>query len=85
MVHSEDSFYVAGFSARTNNAKEASGQGVIGRLWQDVYQKNLGAQIPNRMGADTIVVYSDTPAMRRATTPICWERAYRRSKTSLRE
>ena len=59
MVHSEDSFYVAGFSARTNNAKEASGQGVIGKLWQDFYAKNLGAQIPNRIGADTIVVYSD--------------------------
>jgi predicted transcriptional regulator YdeE len=59
MVHSEDWFYVAGFSARTNNAREASGQGVIGKLWQDFYQKNLGAQIPNRIGKDIIVVYSD--------------------------
>jgi predicted transcriptional regulator YdeE len=58
-VHSEDSFYVAGFSARTNNAKEASGQGVIGKLLQDFYQKNLAAQIPNRIGKDIFVVYSD--------------------------
>ncbi|HLY39595.1 MAG TPA: GyrI-like domain-containing protein [Terracidiphilus sp.] len=59
MPHSEDSFYVAGFSARTNNAKEATGHGVIGQLWQDFYQKDLAAQIPHRIGADTIVVYSD--------------------------
>lgn len=58
-VHSEDWFYVAGFSARTNNAREASGQGVIGKLWQDFYQKNLGTQIPHRVGRDIIVVYSD--------------------------
>lgn len=58
-VHSEDWFYVAGFSARTNNAKEASGRGVIGKLWQDFYQKNLGAQIPHRVGTEIIVVYSD--------------------------
>lgn len=59
VIHSEDSFYVAGFRARTNNASEASGHGVIGQLWQDFYQKNLAAQIPHRIGADTIVVYSD--------------------------
>ena len=58
MIHSEESFYVAGFSARTNNASEASGHGVIGRLWQDFYQKNLAAQIPHRIGTDIIVVYS---------------------------
>ena len=59
MVHSEEWFYVAGFSARTNNAREASGQGVIGKLWQDFYEKNLGAQIPHRIGRDIMVVYSD--------------------------
>ncbi len=58
-VHSENWFYIAGFSARTNNARETSGQGVIGKLWQDFYQKNLGAQIPHRIGKDIMVVYSD--------------------------
>jgi predicted transcriptional regulator YdeE len=54
----EDSFYVAGYEIRTNNAREMSGQGEIGKLWQKVMQKNLVAQIPNRTDSALIVVYS---------------------------
>ena len=54
----EDSFYIAGYEIRTNNAREMSGQGEIGKLWQKVMQGNLVAQIPNRTDSALIVVYS---------------------------
>jgi predicted transcriptional regulator YdeE len=55
----EDSFLVAGYSIQTNNADEISGRGRIGRLWQDFFQKNLAATIPDRVDQRLIVVYSD--------------------------
>ena len=55
----QESFYVAGYSVRTNNAKEMSGQGEIGKLWQRFMQENLGAAIPNRADATLYTVYSD--------------------------
>jgi predicted transcriptional regulator YdeE len=51
--------YVAGFMVRTSNAKEMSGSGEIGKLWGRFMQQNLAAQIPNRVGQNLIVVYSD--------------------------
>jgi predicted transcriptional regulator YdeE len=51
--------YVAGFLIRTSNAKEMSGNGEIGKLWARFFQENLGAQIPNRIGQNMMVVYSD--------------------------
>lgn len=55
----EDSFWVAGYSIRTNNAGEISGQGRIGNLWRRFAQQNLAASIPNRVDQSLIVVYSD--------------------------
>jgi predicted transcriptional regulator YdeE len=55
----QDSFLVAGYSARTNNAAEASGKGKIGPLWQRWFAENLGANVPNRIGNDILAVYSD--------------------------
>jgi predicted transcriptional regulator YdeE len=55
----EESFYVAGWLVRTNNADEAAGRGKIGDLWQRLYKENLGAQIPDRADAALTVVYSD--------------------------
>lgn len=54
----EDSFWVAGYSVRTNNADEMSGQGRIGNLWQRFAQQDLAASIPNRVDQSLIVVYS---------------------------
>ncbi|MFC5864787.1 GyrI-like domain-containing protein [Acidicapsa dinghuensis] len=51
--------YVAGYQVRTNNAREMSGQGEIGKLWGRFMQQNLAAHIPNRVGQTLIVVYSD--------------------------
>jgi predicted transcriptional regulator YdeE len=58
-IEQQDSFCVAGFSTRTNNAAEASGKGKIGPLWQRWFAENLAAQIPNRVGNDVLAVYSD--------------------------
>lgn len=55
----EESFYVAGYSVRTNNASEMSGHGQISALWQRFMQQNLSEQIPGRTDAAMIVVYSD--------------------------
>ena len=55
----QEAFYVAGYSVRTNNAKEARGQGEIGKLWQRFFQENLDAAIPNRTDSALTVVYSD--------------------------
>lgn len=55
----EESFYVAGFQVRTNNANEMNSHGEIGKLWERFYQQSLGAQIRDRVDAATIVVYSD--------------------------
>lgn len=53
------SFYVAGYSVRTNNADEAAGRGRIGDLWRRFREQNLGATIPNREPDALIVVYSN--------------------------
>ena len=55
----QDSFYVAGYSARTNNAAEVSGDGKIRSMWQQWFEENLGTKIPNRVDNDVLAVYSD--------------------------
>jgi predicted transcriptional regulator YdeE len=52
-------FYVAGLSARTNNAHEMSGKGKIGNVWENFLQPNLVVKIPNKIGVDLIAVYTD--------------------------
>jgi predicted transcriptional regulator YdeE len=52
-------FYVAGYSVRTNNIKEAGGDGEIAKLWMRFYQEGLQAQIPHQTGGGIIVAYSD--------------------------
>ncbi len=58
-IHAQEPFYVAGYSIRTNNAKEMTGQGEIGALWRRFMQGNLAATIPNRIGENILAVYSD--------------------------
>lgn len=58
-IAQEESFFVAGYQVRTNNASELSGHGEIGKLWQRFMSQNLGVQIPGRIDQRTIVVYSD--------------------------
>src|ERR1700746_1468238 len=58
-VVEEASFSVIGIAERTTNAKEMSGQGVIGKQWARFMQENLIAQIPNKAGSSIIAVITD--------------------------
>ncbi|MFZ0633758.1 MAG: GyrI-like domain-containing protein [Acidobacteriaceae bacterium] len=55
----QDSFTVVGLTVRTTNDKEAGGQGLIPQLWQSVMGSDQLSQVPNRVGDDLVVVYSD--------------------------
>jgi len=54
-----DSFTVAGLSVRTNNSKEATPEGEIGKLWRKVSTENFLARIPNRVDDHVIAFYTD--------------------------
>lgn len=58
-VENQESFTVVGLTIRTNNAKEANGQGDIPGLWQGAIQNGTLEQIPNKAGDGYVVVYSD--------------------------
>jgi predicted transcriptional regulator YdeE len=53
------SFCVAGLSARTNNAVEATSQGKIPQIWSLVMQGSLANQLLNKVGDELYAVYSD--------------------------
>ena len=55
----EAGFNVIGIAERTTNAKEMSGEGVIGKQWGRFMQENLLAQIPNKADASIIAVITD--------------------------
>ena len=54
----EKGFTVVGISTRTSNAKEASGEGIIGKQWERFMKEGLLAKIPNKVDSNIVVVYS---------------------------
>ena len=52
-------FYVVGLARRTNNAREASGVGEIGKVWQEFIQKRLANTIPHKVDDSLLAVYTD--------------------------
>ena len=54
-----DSFTLVGLTARTTNAKEASGNGAIGQLWARLRSEGLLARIKHRADNHIVAVYSD--------------------------
>jgi predicted transcriptional regulator YdeE len=58
-IQQQDGFYVVGITARTTNAREMSGKGKIGTVWETFLQPGLVAKIPNKVGVDLIAVYTD--------------------------
>jgi predicted transcriptional regulator YdeE len=58
-VVDEPSFTVIGISARTTNAKEMSGQGMIGKMWERVMKQGVLNAIPNRIDSNTLAIYTD--------------------------
>lgn len=51
-----ESFEVVGIRARTTNAQEMAGKGVIPQLWARFMQEDLIEKIPDRTGSDVIVL-----------------------------
>lgn len=52
-------FSVIGILVRTNNAREATPNGLIGGQWQKFMQENLLAKIPDRVDSNVLVVYTN--------------------------
>ena len=55
----EAGFTVIGIEARTSNAREMSGAGVIASQWARFMKDNLLAQIPDKTDRAILAVYSD--------------------------
>jgi predicted transcriptional regulator YdeE len=51
-------FDVIGIEARTNNAREMSGQGVIGTMWGRLMSEGILGKIPNRVGDTIYALYT---------------------------
>jgi predicted transcriptional regulator YdeE len=55
----QDGFTVVGISARTNNTREMTADGVIGKMWGRLMQEGLLAKIPNKADPGIVAVYTD--------------------------
>jgi predicted transcriptional regulator YdeE len=58
-VVQQDGFTVIGIAARTNNAREASSDGVIGKQWARFMQEGVLGKIPNKLDHSIVAVYTD--------------------------
>ena len=52
-------FTIIGIEARTTNAKEATGEGIIGKQWQKFFSEGIPQRIPNKIESNFYAVYSD--------------------------
>src|SRR5579862_3952346 len=55
----QPAFTVIGISARTTNADETSGKGVIGQQWARFMKEDLLSKIPNKADSNILAVYTD--------------------------
>jgi predicted transcriptional regulator YdeE len=58
-VVEEPAFTVVGIAARTTNAKEMSGKGVIGQQWDRFMKEGLLNKISNKVDPNILAVYTD--------------------------
>lgn len=58
-VVEQNGFIVIGVAARTNNSREATAQGVIGKEWARFMQEGVLAKIPNKLDHSIVAVYTD--------------------------
>lgn len=58
-VVQQDGFTVIGIAARTNNAREATADGVIGKQWARFMQEGVLGKIPNKLDHSIVAVYTD--------------------------
>jgi predicted transcriptional regulator YdeE len=52
-------FTIIGIEARTTNASEAAGNGIIPRQWQKFFSEGIPQRIPDKIGSNFYAVYSD--------------------------
>jgi len=52
-------FSVIGIAARTDNAKESTGSGIIAKQWQRFFSERVPEKIPGSTSANFYAVYSD--------------------------
>jgi predicted transcriptional regulator YdeE len=55
----EGGFTVVGIAVRTSNAREMSGDGLIGKQWERVRKDDLLARIPHSADKNIFAVYTD--------------------------
>ena len=58
-VVEQGEFTIIGIAARTSNAKEISGEGVIGEQWNKLIQGGLFGKIPHKTDGFPTAVYTD--------------------------
>jgi predicted transcriptional regulator YdeE len=58
-VVQQEGFTVVGIAARTNNAREATADGVIGKQWARFMQDGVLGKNPNKVDHSIIAVYTD--------------------------
>ena len=58
-IEQQDGFTVVGIALRTNNAKEMTVDGVIGKQWGRMMTDGLLAKIPNKADQSIVAVYTD--------------------------
>lgn len=58
-VVQQKEFTVIGIAARTNNAREMTADGVIGKQWGRLMQEGLVLRIPNKADQAIVAVYTD--------------------------
>lgn len=54
-----EGFTVIGIATRTNNAREASADGVIGKQWTRLMQEDVLAKIPGKLDHSIVALYTD--------------------------
>ena len=58
IVENLPGFTLIGISVRTNNAKEQTADGLIGKQWQRFYQEGILSKIPNKADNNTVAAYT---------------------------
>ena len=58
----QDAFYVMGMSVHAKASEESGGDGQIPGLWQSFIQQGTASNIPNKVGDDLYVVYTNMDA-----------------------
>jgi predicted transcriptional regulator YdeE len=59
IIEKFEAFTMIGISVRTNNAKERTPDGLIGKQWQRLFQENLLSKIPSKGDGSIVAAYTD--------------------------